>query len=215
MSISQENRSSTSEDGALQKRSNALTRRDYAILVYLLAQTFTAGAPLYGWISCAGWLQFKHLDINATWEAMLVTSQVASLPASFFADRFGAKVAGLSGMGMLALGCILLGVGFMQESNFLCVAGCVPIGLAAPMQIVSVQLALRTLFPQLVSNLNITLINGNYDASAIMFAFWGLFVYYVGDLNSRSHLYGVMMMIYAVLAVGHIGIVWYFASKYE
>ncbi|CAD7942169.1 unnamed protein product [Amoebophrya sp. A120] len=194
LSTSSENASS-SESCRTRCRSRRAKLRGSArfVLAYLALQTFTIGAPLYGFLSAIGKLDLPPRAENAdvpTYAAtvfltMLRTSQLAAFPVSYLIDLVGARLGTMFASTLFVLGAVFLGIAVRlaasewqadpdpgQRPFFLLGSAC--FGLSACFQIVSVMMTLRTVFKHVMSEFSITLLNGCYDSSAIMFTIVGV-----------------------------------------
>mmetsp|Transcript_12765 Transcript_12765/g.31014 ORF Transcript_12765/g.31014 Transcript_12765/m.31014 type:complete len:778 (+) Transcript_12765:314-2647(+) len=163
-------------------------------LFYLALQTFTIGAPLYGFISSLGKLDLAPrvhpTDVVpsytvTTFLIMLRTSQIAAFPVSYLVDVMGGRIGSLCASALVALGAFSLSYSVASAAEGpwaldpdpglrpLFVLAAVCFGLSACFQIVSVMLSLRTLFSFAFSQFAVTLLNGCFDSSAIMFTLVG------------------------------------------
>eukprot|EP00392_Amoebophrya_sp_AT5.2_P011731 g11816.t1 len=157
-------------------------------LFYLALQTFTIGAPSLGKLDLAPRVHPTDVVPSytvTTFLIMLRTSQIAAFPVSYLVDVMGGRIGSLCASALVALGAFSLSYSVASAAEGpwaldpdpglrpLFVLAAVCFGLSACFQIVSVMLSLRTLFSFAFSQFAVTLLNGCFDSSAIMFTLVG------------------------------------------
>lgn len=90
-------------------------------------------------------------------------------------------------------------------------------GCAGPFAIVSAQMAIKVVFPELMTGMSVSLIQGAYDASAVVFTFLALgvraFPASVNAIPTAMSEYQWMMYGYCVFLLAHATVVWWLYAK--